>query len=125
MGLPGARGATHQRNPRPISPAAVSLQVGDVVLRFDGVVITDDNHLVNVVSLTQVGRIVPLVVLREGHERLIKVRVGSLESKAALQPVSRRCPTHRPVACSFRPRAEPRQRRWSAVCHSARRHSRA
>ena len=59
------------------SPAAkANLQIDDVVLEFDGVTIEDDNHLINRVSLTEVGREVDLVVLRDEVTISIQMVVG-------------------------------------------------
>jgi serine protease Do len=61
----------------PNSPASSSnLEVGDVVLQFDGVRIDDDNHLVNLVSLTPVDKDVPVIVFRAGKPKAVTVRVG-------------------------------------------------
>jgi serine protease Do len=45
---------------------ATGIQVGDVILAYDGVAIDDDDHLVNQVKLTPVGKKVPIIVLRDG-----------------------------------------------------------
>jgi serine protease Do len=50
----------------PKSPAqAAKLQVDDVILEFNGTPIENDGHLVTLVSLTDVGTDVPIVVFRE------------------------------------------------------------
>ena len=50
------------------SPAeAAKLQPDDVILEFNGVPIEDDSHLIFLVSLTEVGKEVPLVIFRK-HE---------------------------------------------------------
>ena len=47
------------------SPADLAkLQVRDVVLEFNNVPVENEGHLINIVSLTDVGKKVPLVVLR-------------------------------------------------------------
>ena len=70
----GARVANITEN----SPAAqVDILPGDVILAFDGIRIKDDNHLVNVVGLTEVGRDVSVVLVREGETRTVSVRVGN------------------------------------------------
>jgi serine protease Do len=49
----------------PNTPAArASLQIDDVVLTFDGVEVQDENHLINLVSLTPIGRQIKLGVWR-------------------------------------------------------------
>jgi serine protease Do len=51
----------------PNSAAEVSgILVGDIILLFDGVRIDDDDHLVNQVKLTPVGKETAVVVLRDG-----------------------------------------------------------
>lgn len=75
-GLPRRQGARIS-GITPNSPAANSpLAVGDVILQFDGVRIEDDNHLVNLVSLTPVNKDVPVVIFRGGRAQQITVRVG-------------------------------------------------
>jgi serine protease Do len=58
----------------PKSPAErANLQVNDVILEFNGVRIEQDVHLISLVQLSQVGRRVPLTVLRGG--KLVRVDV--------------------------------------------------
>lgn len=53
----------------PNTPAArAKLQKDDVILSFDGIDILDENHLINVVSLSPVGKKVRLMVLRRGEK---------------------------------------------------------
>lgn len=61
----------------PKSPAELAqLQIGDIILQFDGTRIEDDNHLINLVSLTPVSKEVPLVLFRGGEKLTIRVTVG-------------------------------------------------
>jgi serine protease Do len=65
----------------PQSPAAfANLQRDDVILQFDGTPIEDDAHLVNLVNLTQVGKQVALVILRERKTMTLKVEVDDRDS---------------------------------------------
>ncbi len=49
------------------SPAArAGVQVGDVIVEFDGLLIKNDGHLVKTVGLTPVGRSVLMLVYRDG-----------------------------------------------------------
>ena len=58
------------------TPASrANLQVDDVVLTFDGVEVQDESHLINLVSLTPVGRKVKVVVFRNGKHISIDVTV--------------------------------------------------
>jgi serine protease Do len=62
----------------PASPAAhAGLAVDDIVLSFDGTDVSDENHLINLVSLTQIGRKVVLVVLRGGQKMSIEVNLSN------------------------------------------------
>ena len=65
LGLPRQIGA-HITEVRPNTPAeAAKLQPGDVILEFNNTPIEDDNQFVNLVSLTEVGKRVSLVIFRE------------------------------------------------------------
>jgi serine protease Do len=76
LGLSAPRGALIN-GITPNSPAAnANLKVGDLILRFNGVLIEDDAHLQNVVSLTEAGKEVPVIVLRDRQEVSLPVRVG-------------------------------------------------
>lgn len=56
------------------TPASrANLKFDDVVLEFDGIKVEDENHLINLVSLTAVGRKVKLSMFRNG--KMVKVEV--------------------------------------------------
>lgn len=58
----------------PNTPASrAKLTKDDVILSFDGIDILDENHLINVVSLSPVGKRVRLTVLRKGEKVTIYV----------------------------------------------------
>ena len=62
----------------PASPAArAGLVTDDVVLSFDGVDVSDENQLINLVSLTQVGRKVALIVYRDGRKMTVEVNLSN------------------------------------------------
>jgi serine protease Do len=76
LGLPRAEGA-HITGVTPNSPAsAAHLQIDDVIVEFNGVSVDDDAHLVDLVSLTDVGKAVPIVVFRDRKLVHLTVRVG-------------------------------------------------
>ena len=56
---------------------SVGIQIGDIILSFDGVRIDDDDHLVNQVKLTPLDKEVVLVVFRDGKTMELKARVGA------------------------------------------------
>ncbi len=76
LGLPRPIGA-YVSYVFPKSPAdAVRLRPGDVILQFDNIPVEDDSHLKNLVSLTEVGKSVPIVILRDRKMMTLMVKVG-------------------------------------------------
>ena len=76
LGLPRQQGA-YVTGVTPESPAeAAQIRTGDVILRFDGFPIDDDNHLITRVGLTPVGEKVDVVVWRDRTEHKVRVQVG-------------------------------------------------
>lgn len=66
LGL-GSLSGTRVSQIEPKSPAErANLRVNDVILEFNGVRIEQDMHLISLVKLTEIGRHVPLTVLRDG-----------------------------------------------------------
>ena len=58
----------------PNTPAAnADLKFDDVILKFQEIDVADENHLINLVSLTPVGQKVTLVVFRDGREMTVEV----------------------------------------------------
>lgn len=65
----------------PNTPASrANLQFDDVILTFDGVEVQDENHLINLVSLTAVDKKVKAVVFRSGKHVTIEVVLGDWSS---------------------------------------------
>jgi serine protease Do len=61
----------------PNTPASVArLQVDDVIIAFDGARIRDDNHLINRVSLTPIGKTVNVLVFRRGSQITVTLKVA-------------------------------------------------
>jgi serine protease Do len=59
------------------SPAeAAGLQIGDIVLEFDGVPVESDVHLVNLVSMTPIGQEVALALLRKGRRMRVTCKLA-------------------------------------------------
>ncbi len=59
------------------SPASrAGLKLEDVVLTFDGVEVLDENHLINLVSLTPIGKKAKMVIFRNGKHLTLDVAVG-------------------------------------------------
>lgn len=61
----------------PNTPASIArLQVNDVIIAFDGTRIRDDNHLINRVSLTPIGKTVSVQVYRSGSQMTVTLQVA-------------------------------------------------
>jgi serine protease Do len=76
LGLPRPYGARIDGLTEGGPAAAAKLQIDDVILSFDGVAVDDGEHLVNIVSMTDVGKEVPVVVWRKGQEIHLTAKVG-------------------------------------------------
>jgi serine protease Do len=79
LGLGTARGALIAGidDKGPAKPAG--LEVGDVIVRFDGQEIKSSRDLPRVVAATPVGKAVDVVVMRKGKEQTRAVTLGRLE----------------------------------------------
>ena len=76
LGLPRLVGA-QITGITPNSPAeAAKLQVNDVILEYNRTPVEDDAHLVNLVSLTEVGKKATLVIFRDRRPMTVTVEVG-------------------------------------------------
>jgi serine protease Do len=65
------------------------LKFDDVVVSFDGVEVQDENHLINLVSLSDVSRKIKVVLFREGKYMTIEVEVddrSQFEQRAQADP---------------------------------------
>ncbi len=61
----------------PNTPAeSAKIQNGDVILSFNGQVIDDDSHLINVVGITPVGKEVKVVIFRAKKQVTLRLTVG-------------------------------------------------
>jgi serine protease Do len=73
------------------SPAQLAkLQIDDVILEINNVQIDDDNHLVSMVALTEVGKELPLLVYRNRQPIRMSVKVASRNKFERAKPVSTR-----------------------------------
>jgi serine protease Do len=77
VGLPRRIGARVNRITPDTAAETGGIQIGDIILSFDGVRIENDDHLVNQVKLTPVDKEVSLVVLRDGKTLELKTRVSA------------------------------------------------
>ncbi len=64
------------------SPAEnAQLRADDIIYMFGSTVVEDDDHLISLVQLTEVGRKIPLVVRRDRQDRQIVVVIGDEPAK--------------------------------------------
>jgi serine protease Do len=76
LGLPRQMGA-RVKSIWPHSPAeAAKLKVGDVILEYDNTPVEDDANLVNLVSLTEVGKSVTLLIFRDHKPMTVTVELA-------------------------------------------------
>jgi len=76
LGMPRLQGA-RVSGITPRSPAEVAgFEVSDVILKFNGVIVDDDNHLVNLVSLTPLESAVEVIVWRNRKLKTFSTKVG-------------------------------------------------
>ena len=79
LGMGKARGAL-VADITPGSPAAeAGVKVGDVIISFDGKEISTMKRLPRIVADTEIGKKVPMVVLRKGKEETLQVMVAKLD----------------------------------------------
>lgn len=76
LGLPRARGARITRVYSRSTPAALAgLQQDDVILTFNGVPVIDENHLINLVSLADIGTAARMEIHRSRGKQLVSVQL--------------------------------------------------
>jgi serine protease Do len=69
----------------PDSPAqAAGIEVGDVIVKFDGKEIRDSASLPPIVGRSRVGVSIPVDVIRDRKQKLVNVKLGELPEDAAI-----------------------------------------
>jgi serine protease Do len=92
LGMENPKGALIA-NVTPTSPAdAAGIKAGDIVTRFNGSPVTNMRQLPKIVSQTPIDQQVEIIVLRQGQEITLKVKVGLLDEKKIAQQEKRRTP---------------------------------
>lgn len=59
------------------------IQVGDIVISFNGRAITETRDLTRIVAESPIGEALDVVILRDGKEQTVKVTLGRLEDEVA------------------------------------------
>jgi serine protease Do len=78
-GLPRLTGARVKHVTERSPAAQAGVRADDIILRFNGTAIENDQHLISLVKLSNIGRQVDLEVLRDGHLLTIRTLIGRLE----------------------------------------------
>ncbi len=90
LGLSRARGALVAGIDEKGPGRPAGLEVGDVILKFDGKEVKDSRDLPRIVAATPVGKDVPVDILRKGKELTKTVKLGRLEDGEKTQVASAR-----------------------------------
>ncbi len=69
------------------SPASFAdIQVDDIILRFDGMLVDNDEHLINLVKRTEIGRRIPVELFRNGQLMTTHVDIMRWTDPSATPP---------------------------------------
>jgi serine protease Do len=77
LGLPRPEGTRVSGITRNSPAEQARIQIGDVIIQYDGTRIEDDAHLINLVSLTPVNKEVEVRLLRDGRPISLRLRVAN------------------------------------------------
>jgi serine protease Do len=88
LGLPAPKGALVANVTEKGPAERAKIEVGDVVLRFDGKEVEEMRHLPRIVAETEVGKDVDVVVWRKGREVRLKVHLGEFPEDAKVAAVT-------------------------------------
>ena len=80
----------------PSGPSMNVLEQGDLILSFDGKAVLRMRDLPRIVAETEVGKAVPVQVLRDGAELTLEIVLGRLEQGAATPPLPAAVPLPAP-----------------------------
>ena len=93
MGLELKHGIVVREVQAGTAAAEAGIRTGDVIIRYDGVDVRDDGRFRLKVASTPVGKTVPVVVYRDGKERVVNITLGER-------------PDDQPVASAPEPRSD-------------------
>ena len=82
--LAGAR-VTRVYRQRKTPAARAGIRPDDVIIAFDGVRVEDENHLINLVGIAEIGQAIPVEIVRDGRRLPVNVTLSdrSHQQKAA------------------------------------------
>jgi serine protease Do len=82
LGLPESGGALVANVTADGPAASAGVQVGDIVVKFDGMDVNAMRQLPKLVAQTAIGKEVDIIVMRNGEKKTFKVKIGRLEETA-------------------------------------------
>jgi len=88
MGLPKPIGALVASASAGGPAAQAGIQAGDVIVKFDDKEVSDMRHLPRIVAETEIGKSVPVEIIRKGARRTVTAKVGELEESEQVASVS-------------------------------------
>ncbi|HBO43710.1 MAG TPA: serine protease [Planctomycetaceae bacterium] len=80
MGLPRPMGALIKGITQGSPAGEAKLQAGDVILAYEGIPVADDNHLVNLISFSPIGKEVSMVVFRDREEITLTAKLDAMQN---------------------------------------------
>ena len=83
LDLPEAQGALVAKVFADSPASAAGIEVGDVIVEFDGQHIRKSNDLPTIVASTPVGKAVKVAIVRAGNKKTVDVTIAKLEEEAA------------------------------------------
>ncbi len=79
LGLDEARGALVSSISENSPAGKAKVESGDIILQFNGQEVREMRELPRIVAATDIDKKIDMVVLRDGKEKILKVKVGELE----------------------------------------------
>lgn len=55
------------------------MQRGDIIVQFDGRAIANAKNFQQMVASAPIGRLVPIKIIRDGHEKMLEIKIGKME----------------------------------------------
>ena len=76
----GARVTRVYRNQQPTPASLAGVRMDDIIVSFNGVPVVDENHLINLVSLADIGTPIRIEVYRAGRRQQLSLRLTERET---------------------------------------------
>ena len=53
---------------------------GDIIIQFDGEIVSSLKYFQKLVADTAIGKVVPVKILRDGKEKTLQIKIGKMRS---------------------------------------------